>query len=144
MKAMVLDKPGTPLRVAEIDRPVAGAGEIVVRVAACGVCRTDLHVVDGDLTEPKLPLVPGHEIVGTVEQIGAGVSGFRTGQRVGIPWLGRTCGHCRYCRMHRENLCDQPGFTGYQIDGGYAEYAKADARYCFPIPERYGDVEAAP
>ncbi len=144
MKAMVLDKPGTPLRVAEIERPVAGAGEIVVRVAACGVCRTDLHVVDGDLTEPKLPLVPGHEIVGTVEQIGAGVSGFRTGQRVGIPWLGRTCGHCRYCRMHRENLCDQPGFTGYQIDGGYAEYAKADARYCFPIPERYGDVEAAP
>lgn len=144
MKAMILDKPGTPLRAAEIDRPVAGAGEIMVRVAACGVCRTDLHVVDGDLTEPRLPLVPGHEIVGTVEQIGAGVSGFRVGQRVGIPWLGRTCGHCRYCRMHRENLCDEPGFTGYQIDGGYAEYAKADARYCFPIPDRYGDVEAAP
>jgi len=144
MKAMILDRPGSPLRVAEIDRPVAGAGEIVVRVSACGVCRTDLHVVDGDLTEPRLPLVPGHEIVGTVEQIGAGVSGFRNGQRVGIPWLGRTCGHCRYCRMHRENLCDEPGFTGYQIDGGYAEYAKADARYCFPIPDRYGDVEAAP
>ncbi|WP_189992912.1 zinc-dependent alcohol dehydrogenase family protein [Thalassobaculum fulvum] len=144
MKAMVLDRPGAPLRPAEIERPVAGAGEVVVRVAACGVCRTDLHVVDGDLTGPKLPLVPGHEIVGTVDQIGPGVRGFSIGQRVGIPWLGRTCGQCRYCRMHRENLCDHPGFTGYQIDGGYAEYAKAAADYCFPIPERYGDVEAAP
>ncbi|GHD57834.1 alcohol dehydrogenase [Thalassobaculum fulvum] len=141
---MVLDRPGAPLRPAEIERPVAGAGEVVVRVAACGVCRTDLHVVDGDLTGPKLPLVPGHEIVGTVDQIGPGVRGFSIGQRVGIPWLGRTCGQCRYCRMHRENLCDHPGFTGYQIDGGYAEYAKAAADYCFPIPERYGDVEAAP
>lgn len=144
MKAMVLDRPGAPLRPAEIERPVAGAGEVVVRVAACGVCRTDLHVVDGDLTGPKLPLVPGHEIVGTVDRIGPGVRGFSIGQRVGIPWLGRTCGECRYCRMHRENLCDHPGFTGYQIDGGYAEYAKAAADYCFPIPERYGDVEAAP
>jgi propanol-preferring alcohol dehydrogenase len=144
MKAMVLDKPGAPLRPAEIERPVAGAGEVVVRVAACGVCRTDLHVVDGDLAGPKLPLVPGHEIVGTVDRIGPGVRGLSIGQRVGIPWLGRTCGQCRYCRMHRENLCDHPGFTGYQIDGGYAEYAKAAADYCFPIPERYGDVEAAP
>lgn len=144
MRAMILDVLGTPLRLLDLPVPTAGAGEIVVKVSACGVCRTDLHVVDGDLTDPKLPIVPGHEIVGTVQEIGPGTTGFALGQRVGIPWLGRTCGHCRFCRSHRENLCDAPAFTGYQIDGGYAEYAKASADYCFPIPDTYGDVEAAP
>lgn len=144
MKAMVLEQAGMPLRLIDLPDPEAGPGEIVVKVLACGVCRTDLHVVDGELPDPKLPLVPGHEIVGTVERIGPGVDGFAVGQRVGIPWLGRTCGHCRFCRMDRENLCDDPGFTGYRIDGGYAEYARASADYCFAIPDRYGDVEAAP
>ena len=141
---MVLERAGMPLRLTDLPDPVAGPGEIVVKVRACGVCRTDLHVVDGELPDPKLPLVPGHEIVGTVERIGPGVDGFAVGQRVGIPWLGRTCGHCRFCRMDRENLCDEPGLTGYRIDGGYAEYARASADYCFAIPDRYGDVEAAP
>lgn len=144
MRAMVLESPGRPLRLVDVAEPVPGPGEIRVRVAACGVCRTDLHVVDGDLPGPKRPIIPGHEIVGTVDRIGLGVRGFTLGQRVGIPWLGRTCGHCPYCRAHRENLCDAPGFTGYQIDGGYAEYACASARYCFAIPERYADVDAAP
>lgn len=144
MRAMVLDRLGAPLRLAELAVPEAGPGEIVVKVRACGVCRTDLHVVDGELPEPKLPLVPGHEIVGVVERIGPGVAGFAAGQRVGIPWLGRTCGQCRFCRMQRENLCDDPGFTGYRIDGGYAEYTRASADYCFALPERYGDVAAAP
>jgi len=144
MRAMVLDAPGQPLRMAELAMPDPGPGELVVKVAACGVCRTDLHVVDGDLREPKLPIVPGHEIVGRVHRLGPHTSGFAVGDRVGIPWLGHACGCCRYCREDRENLCDAPGFTGYQIDGGYAEYAKADARFCFPIPDRYGDVEAAP
>jgi propanol-preferring alcohol dehydrogenase len=117
---------------------------VLVRVSACGVCRTDLHVVDGELTEPKLPLVLGHEIIGTVAATGAGVERFSEGARVGIPWLGATCGACRYCRAGHENLCARPAFTGYQLDGGYAEYALADARYCFPIPGEYGDAEAAP
>ena len=144
MKAMLLDRPGAPLRLAEVARREPGRGELRIRVATCGVCRTDLHVVDGDLAEPKLPIVPGHEIVGRVEKLGPGVTRFALGDRVGIPWLGHTCGACTFCREGRENLCDAPGFTGYQIDGGYAEYAVADADYCFPLPETLSDVEAAP
>jgi propanol-preferring alcohol dehydrogenase len=116
----------------------------LIEVRACGVCRTDLHVVDGELTEPKLPIVPGHEIVGIVAQKGEGVDRFAPGDRVGVPWLGYTCGVCPFCRSGRENLCDQARFTGYQIDGGYAEYTLADQRYCFPIPTAYNDAEAAP
>jgi propanol-preferring alcohol dehydrogenase len=141
---MVLDRPGTPLRLADLPVPQPGAGEILVKVSACGVCRTDLHVVDGELTEPALPIVPGHEVVGRVVAAGADVERFRMGERVGIPWLGWTCGVCSYCRTERENLCDTPKFTGYQINGGYAEYALADARYCFPIQGDYSDAEAAP
>jgi propanol-preferring alcohol dehydrogenase len=141
---MVLDRPGTPLRLADLPVPQPGAGEILVKVSACGVCRTDLHVVDGELTEPALPIVPGHEVVGHVVAAGADVERFRMGERVGIPWLGWTCGVCSYCRTERENLCDTPKFTGYQINGGYAEYALADARYCFPIQGDYSDAEAAP
>jgi propanol-preferring alcohol dehydrogenase len=141
---MVLDRPGTPLKLADLPVPEPGAGQILVRVGACGVCRTDLHVVDGELTEPALPIVPGHEVVGHIVAVGADVQRFRIGERVGIPWLGWTCGVCRYCRSERENLCDTPKFTGYQINGGYAEYALADARYCFPIEGDYSDAEAAP
>ncbi|BCX80861.1 alcohol dehydrogenase, propanol-preferring [Methylomarinovum caldicuralii] len=144
MRAMVLERPGQPLQLRQLPVPVPGLGQIRVKVKACGVCRTDLHVVDGDLPAPKLPVIPGHEVVGAVDALGAGVEGFRPGQRVGIPWLGHTCGQCRYCRMGRENLCDRPGFTGYTVDGGYAEYAVADARYCFPLPDRYDDLHAAP
>ena len=124
--------------------PAPGPGQILIRVRACGVCRTDLHVVDGDLTEPKLPIVPGHEIVGIVEALGDGVGGFAVGDRVGVPWLGWSCGECSYCRSDRENLCDRARYTGYQIDGGYADYTVADARYCFALPESYSDAEAAP
>ena len=116
----------------------------MVRVRACGVCRTDLHIVDGELSRPKTPLIPGHQIVGVIEAAGASVTGLAAGARVGVPWLGWTCGRCRYCRSGRENLCDEARFTGYEIDGGYAEYAVADARYCFPIPAGYADVQAAP
>lgn len=144
MRAMVLERPGSPLRLRERPRPVPGPGEVLVRVLACGVCRTDLHVVDGELPRPHLPLVPGHEIVGRVEEPGPGVSGFTPGERVGIPWLGKTCGVCNYCRSGRENLCDTPAFTGYDRDGGYAEYTVADARFVFPVPPGISDVEAAP
>ncbi len=144
MKAMVLEQPGRPLRLQQLAKPVPGPRQVLVRVSACGVCRTDLHVVDGELTEPKLPLVPGHEIVGRVEAVGAGAERFDIGDRVGIPWLGHTCGVCSYCREGKENLCDAPAFTGYQIDGGYAQHTVADADYCFALPERYSDVEAAP
>jgi propanol-preferring alcohol dehydrogenase len=144
MKAMVLEEPRRPLRLSELEKPKAGPSQVLVKVAACGVCRTDLHVVDGELTHPKLPLVPGHEIVGRVEAVGAGVGRFRAGDRVGIPWLGHTCGECPYCREGKENLCDAPGFTGYQIDGGYAEYTVADADYCFALPQGYSDVDVAP
>jgi propanol-preferring alcohol dehydrogenase len=123
---------------------VPGTGEVLVAVSACGVCRTDLHLVDGELAEPKLPIVPGHEIVGRVESVGPGVDGFQLGDRVGIPWLGHTCGACPYCAAGRENLCDAPRFTGYQIDGGYAEFAIAEANYCFPLPQAYSDLAAAP
>jgi alcohol dehydrogenase, propanol-preferring len=132
---MVLDGPGRPLRQTDLPVPEPGPGQVLLRVRACGVCRTDLHVVDGELPEPKLPLVPGHQIVG--EDVDGG-------GRLGVPWLGWTCGECRYCRSGRENLCDRARFTGYQLDGGYAEYAVADRRYCFPIPEGYPDVQAAP
>ena len=144
MRAMVLDKPGTPLTPREQPVPAPGKGEILLTVAACGVCRTDLHVVDGDLTEPKLPIVPGHEIVGRVAALGAGVSGFELGERVGVPWLGGTCGVCPYCRSGRENLCDHPIFTGYTRDGGFATHTIADARYCFPLGEAGDDAEIAP
>jgi alcohol dehydrogenase, propanol-preferring len=144
MHAMVLDSPGHPLTWRELRRPEPGAGQILIQVRACGVCRTDLHVVDGELPDSKLPLVPGHEIVGTVVDVGRSATRFRTGDRVGVPWLGWTCGTCPACRAGRENLCDQARFTGYQIDGGYAELALADERYCFPIGGTYSDVEAAP
>ena len=124
--------------------PVPAAGQILVEVAACGVCRTDLHVVDGELPNPKLPIVPGHEIVGRVAAMGEGVAGLAINERVGVPWLGYTCGVCSYCRAGRENLCDRPLFTGYTRDGGYATHALADARYCFPLPERREDAEVAP
>jgi alcohol dehydrogenase, propanol-preferring len=141
---MVLDIQREPLRAAECPDPVPGPGQVLLRVHACGVCRTDLHVVDGDLRQPKLPLVPGHQIVGTVEAMGEGAARFARGQRVGVPWLGWTDGECRYCRSGRENLCERARFTGYQVDGGYAERAVADERYCFSIPEGYPDIQAAP
>ncbi|ABG03037.1 Alcohol dehydrogenase GroES-like protein [Rubrobacter xylanophilus DSM 9941] len=144
MRAMVLRAPGGPLRPEELPVPEPGSGEVLVRVRACGVCRTDLHVVDGELREPKLPLVVGHQIVGVVERVGEGVERFSPGDRVGVPWLGRTCGRCRYCRTGRENLCGEARFTGYQLDGGFAEYARADARFCLPVPEGYPDLQAAP
>jgi propanol-preferring alcohol dehydrogenase len=144
MKAMVLERPGERLRLAELPVPEPDAGQILVEVEACAVCRTDLHVIDGELPDPKLPLVPGHEIVGKVARAGRGVDWFRKGDRVGIPWLGYTCVRCRYCVAGQENLCDAARFTGYQIDGGYAEYTVADARYCFPIHGDYTDAEAAP
>jgi propanol-preferring alcohol dehydrogenase len=140
---MVLERPGTELRELEIPRPTPGRGQVLIRVLACAVCRTDLHIVDGELTHPKLPLVPGHEIVGRVEQIG-GDAQFSVGERVGVPWLGWTDGECVYCTSGRENLCVHAKFTGYDIDGGYAEYCIADARYCFRIPESYDDAHAAP
>jgi propanol-preferring alcohol dehydrogenase len=143
MQAMVLDAPGRPLRRATLARPEPGPGQVLLEVRACGVCRTDLHLVDGELPDPKLPIIPGHEVVGTVVARGFGVE-HGIGARLGIPWLGWTCGHCRYCTTSRENLCGEARFTGYQIDGGYAELALADARYCFALPERYADVEAAP
>jgi propanol-preferring alcohol dehydrogenase len=141
---MVLDAPRTALRAGEFPLPRPGPGQILLRVRACGVCRTDLHVVDGELTKPKLPLIPGHEIVGTVEALGEGVDRFAVGDRVGVPWLGFTCGQCPYCRSRREHLCDFARFTGYNIDGGYADHTVADQRYCFAIPEGYSDAEAAP
>jgi propanol-preferring alcohol dehydrogenase len=144
MRAMLLQTPRTPLWETEVPRPTPGPGQVLIRVHACGVCRTDLHVVDGELPHPKLPLVPGHEIVGTVAELGPGVDRFALGQRIGVPWLGFTCGVCRYCRAGRENLCDRARFTGYQIDGGYAEYMVADQRFCFPIPAGYSDADAAP
>jgi propanol-preferring alcohol dehydrogenase len=144
MRAMILEGVGQPLQYRRIARPRPGPGQVLVRVAACGVCRTDLHVVDGDLMQPRLPIIPGHEIVGRVEATGAGVHEFTRGDRVGIPWLGHTCGHCSYCRSQQENLCDAPLFTGYQIDGGYAEYCVAEAAYCFSLPASYADTAAAP
>jgi len=144
MRAMRLEAARRPLALVELPRPEPGPGQILLQVRACGVCRTDLHVADGELADPKLPLILGHEIVGTVAAKGPGVERFHDGQRVGVPWLGATCGACEFCRSGRENLCDGARFTGYQIDGGYAEYAVADQRFCFPIPDAYSDAEAAP
>jgi propanol-preferring alcohol dehydrogenase len=144
MRAMLFHRPGKELRLAEMPMPAPAAGQVLIRVRACAVCRTDLHVVDGELPEPKLPLVPGHEIVGDVEQLGRNVARFKIGDRVGVPWLGWTCGECKYCRSGQENLCEQAKFTGYTLDGGYAEYTVADQRFCFPIPDLYSDAKAAP
>jgi len=144
MQAMVLDAPGMQLRLAELPVPEPGPQQLHLRVAACGVCRTDLHILDGELAHPKLPLVLGHEIVGRVEAMGSAVEGFAIGDRVGVPWLGFTDGTCSYCHSSHENLCDNARFTGYQIDGGYASHTVADARYCFHLPEGYSDAEAAP
>jgi len=144
MRAMVFEQPGTPLAQRTLAVPRPGPGQVLVEVHACGVCRTDLHVVDGELPHPKRPLVPGHEVVGSVAALGPGVDGPAAGTRVGIPWLGFTCGTCRWCTSGRENLCPDALFTGYTLDGGYAEWAVADARYVFPIPDRYDDVHAAP
>jgi alcohol dehydrogenase, propanol-preferring len=144
MRAMLLEKQGSPLQLAELPAPLVGPSQLRLRVKACGLCRTDLHIVDGDLTEPKLPLVPGHQIVGTVERLGDKIEGFQVGERVGVPWLGTTCGHCRYCRDGQENLCDQARYTGYHLDGGLAEYAVADARFCFRLPQGVADVAVAP
>jgi len=141
---MVLERQREPLRLTELPEPEPGAGQVLISVSACGVCRTDLHIVDGELTRPKLPLVPGHQIVGTVVANGEGAERFAEGQRIGVPWLGWTCGECRYCRSGRENLCDRARFTGYDLDGGYAELAVADERFCFPIPEGYPNEQAAP
>ena len=144
MRAMILEAPGGPLREADVPMPEPGPGQVLIRVRACGLCRTDLHIVDGELKEPKLPLIPGHQIVGTVIAAGAGADRFAQGTRVGVPWLGSTCNNCRYCLSGRENFCDKARFTGYQIDGGFAEYAVADQQFCFPIPENYPDLQAAP
>ncbi len=141
---MVLERSGTPLVMRERPVPEPGRGEMLIEIAACGICRTDLHVVDGELPNPKLPIVPGHEIVGRVTALGQGVAGYEPGRRVGVPWLGATCGICVYCRSERENLCDTPLFTGYTRDGGYASHAVADARYCFPLPTAGDDAEIAP
>ena len=144
MHAMVLDKPGEPLRELELDDPRPGRGELLARVNACGVCRTDLHVVAGELADPKLPLVPGHQVVAEVAELGDGAGRFAVGDRIGIPWLGWTDGTCRYCRSGRENLCDRAVFTGYQRDGGYSDLALADERFCLPLPGDYPDLQAAP
>jgi alcohol dehydrogenase, propanol-preferring len=144
MRAMVLDAAEQPLTERELPDPTPGEGQVVLEVAACGVCRTDLHIFDGELTDPKLPLVLGHQIVGRVAGAGPGADRFEQGDRVGVPWLGWTCGECRYCRSGRENLCERARFTGYQLDGGYAERAVADERYCFPMPAGYPDEQAAP
>jgi len=144
MRAMILSQPREALRLLEVPTPTPAAGQVLVRVNACAVCRTDLHVIDGELPRPKQPLIPGHEIIGRVVESGEGASKFRPCQRVGIPWLGWTCGECVYCRSQRENLCDYAKFTGYTLDGGYAEYTVADERFCFAVPDAYSDTEATP
>ena len=144
MFAMVLTAPGTPLVAERRPDPVPGPGEVRLRVLACGVCRTDLHVVDGELPQMRPTIIPGHEIVGRVEAVGEGVTQVAVGDRLGVPWLGATCGHCRYCRENEENLCDHPAFTGWTVDGGYADVVIARAAYCLPIPAEYSDAEAAP
>ena len=144
MKAMIFRGVGRPLELDEIPKPTPDPSQLLIRVNTCGICRTDLHIIDGDLDEPKLPLVMGHQIVGTVEETGKAISGFKPGDKVGVPWLGKTCGKCEFCNTGRENLCDDARFTGYHIDGGFAEYTVADARFCFRIPENYPDAQAAP
>lgn len=144
MRAMIFNKPGEPLRLVDLPPPEPEPGQVQIRVHACAVCRTDLHVVDGELSHPRLPLIPGHEIVGTVSRVGAGTARYQVGARVGVPWLGWTCGSCGHCQAGQENLCNGAKFTGYTLDGGYAEYTVADERFCFPIPDSYSDAEAAP
>ncbi len=144
MRAMVLEAAGGPLRLRELPIPEPGRGQVRLRVRACGICRTDLHILDGELEHPALPLVPGHQVVGHVDALGDGVGALAPGQRVGVPWLGWTCGHCAFCSAGRENLCPDARFTGYLLDGGFAEYTVADARYCFPLPKGYPDLEVAP
>ena len=144
MRVMIFEKPGKDLSLREMNLPEPGAEQVLLRVHACAVCRTDLHIIDGELSDPKIPLIPGHEIVGTVATVGAAVTRFKVGDRLGVPWLGWTCGECSFCREGQENLCDRAKFTGYTLDGGYAEYTVADQRFCFPIPEEYSDIEAAP
>lgn len=144
MRAMVLERTQYPLQLRQVQTPRAELGQLLIRVKACGLCRTDLHVFDGELSEPSLPLIPGHQIVGSVAQVGEQCSGFSVGDRVGVPWLGGSCGHCHYCARLQENLCDDAIYTGYQRNGGFAEYAVADARYCFPIPAHFSDIQAAP
>src|ERR1044071_8303357 len=141
MRVMIFEKPGKDLSLREMDLPEPGAEQVLLRVHACAVCRTDLHIIDGELSDPKTPLVPGHEIVGTVAAVGAAVTRFKIGDRLGVPWLGWTCGECSFCREGQENLCDRAKFTGYTLDGGYAEYAVADQRFCFPIPEEYSEAQ---
>ncbi len=144
MRAMVLRQQKQPLVMTDMPIPMPTDSQVLIRVNACGICRTDLHVVDGDLQEPSLPLVPGHQIVGEIVSLGPAVSGLHTGQRVGVPWLGGSCGHCDYCRRGKENLCDEARYTGYQFDGGFAQYTVAEAAYCFPLPDSYSDLQAAP
>lgn len=144
MRAMVFYGAGQPLQLTELAIPSPAPNQVLLRVTACGICRTDLHVIDADLPNPVLPLVPGHQIVGEIAALGAGVSGLSLGQRIGVPWLGGSCGHCWFCEHDRENLCDEARYTGYQVNGGFAEYTVADARYCFPIPQGYSDLQAAP
>ena len=144
MRAMVMERAGQALSLRTMLCPEAGPGQILLKVLACGICRTDLHVLDGELSQPTLPLIPGHQIVGQIEAIGAGISDFKLGQRVGVPWLGGSCGHCWYCEHDKENLCDEARYTGYQVNGGFAEHTVADAHYCFPLPDNYDDIQAAP
>ena len=144
MRAMVLEAAGTPLVMRELPDPEPGPGQVRLRVSACGVCRTDLHVLDGELADPTYPIVPGHQIVGTIDRIGPGVSDLAVGDRIGVPWLGHSCRHCDYCERDEENLCDEARFTGYHIPGGFAEYTLVEARYAFPLPEGAGDLEVAP
>lgn len=144
MQAMIFQGAGEPLHLREVPLPVPGPEQVLIKIHACGVCRTDLHIMDGDLKHPKLPLILGHQIAGTVVALGEGVTKFKPGERVGVPWLGYTDGTCDYCRRGQENLCDNPLFTGYTIDGGFAEYTVANQRYCFALPESYSDIEVAP
>jgi propanol-preferring alcohol dehydrogenase len=144
MRAMILEKAGTSLRLKDTPIPEPSPHQVLIKVSACGVCRTDLHIMDGELASPSLPLIPGHQIVGTVDKSGTAVRLFKPGDKVGVPWLGWTCGECKFCATGRENLCDQASFTGYTINGGYAEYAVADERFCFAIPAEYPDTQAAP
>jgi alcohol dehydrogenase, propanol-preferring len=144
MRAMVMTTQGAPLELHDVPVPTVGAGQVLIRVSACGICRTDLHVLDGDLQEPVLPLIPGHQIVGYVDAVGSDVTRVRVGQRVGVPWLGGSCGHCEFCREQQENLCDNAVYTGYQVNGGFAQYTVADAAFCFAIPDQFSDTQAAP
>jgi propanol-preferring alcohol dehydrogenase len=144
MRAILLEKPGSPLQLVDCDEPVPDDRQILVRITACGVCRTDLHVLDGELEQAEYPIVPGHQVVGRIEALGSGVTGFEIGERIGVPWLGFSCGHCEHCRRERENLCPDARYTGCQIDVGFADCCVADHRYCFRLPERYSDLQVAP